>query len=282
MLADVEEAAGEAGVPHRRRHRRLCLVVARRLRVCERGEVDDGDVRSRGAGGGGSGQRGSGSAGALHRRRNVLVARHRSVPDVPTCQHLAHRRHHRGAEQLSQHIQVALGEGRVPHVGVHGGRHQQGLLEVPRAHHAGEEVVAESVGRLGEGVGGEWSNDQRVRPPPQLDVQHRVAHLCPIAPLIVVPENLPQRSLHLGLERPDEVPCWFSGNHFHLRKLSYRSSKQPDLDGGYTSAHPKEDLGSCGCWQRRRCGFCHSTTLSRIRICVLSCCARSAGRFFSP
>ena len=52
--------------------------------------------------------------------------------------------------------------------------------------HAGEQVVAQAMRQLGQSVGGEGGQHQRVSPAPQLNVQHRVPHRAPVAPLVLV------------------------------------------------------------------------------------------------
>ena len=54
------------------------------------------------------------------------------------------------------------------------------------SHHACEEVVAEALSTLGQGVRGQGRNHEAVSPPPQLYMQHRVPYLLPLPPLLLI------------------------------------------------------------------------------------------------
>lgn len=93
-----------------------------------------------------------------------------------------------GAEDVEGR-ELRGGEGMGPHVRVHRGREKERLVEVPGAGDAGEEVVAEAVCELGEGVGAQGRDEEAVGPFPELDVFDVVADAAPGVPLVLVDEE---------------------------------------------------------------------------------------------
>ena len=102
--------------------------------------------------------------------------------------------------------QVLTSHRMVPHHRVHGGGHQDGLLEVPGPHHAGQEVVGEAIGQFGEAVGGQRRNQSEVSPVSELDMEDRISAASPGPPLVLVTKNILTRSSELA-EFRQEVPA---------------------------------------------------------------------------
>ena len=103
----------------------------------------------------------------------------------------------------SELAEVTQRHGALPHQGVHRGGEHHRPGEIPGAEHAGQEVVGEAEGELGQGVGVERGDDQQVGPLAERDVQDRIA--APIAragPLVGVAEERALPRARRGRARP--------------------------------------------------------------------------------
>lgn len=82
------------------------------------------------------------------------------------------------------------GERALPHQRIHRRGREERPREVPRAHDAREEVVAEPVRSLCKRVGRERGEQEHVGPLAELDVEDWVLALVPAAPLVLIREDL--------------------------------------------------------------------------------------------
>ena len=94
--------------------------------------------------------------------RDCLGRRHGADADVSARQRLLHRVYDVHVRERREFGEVFRRERRVPHCGVHGGRHEHGFRsvgEVPRAPHARQQGIAQAVCHLRQRVGAERSDD---------------------------------------------------------------------------------------------------------------------------
>ena len=71
---------------------------------------------------------------------------------------------------------------------------QRGLREVGVTHHTGEQIVAETLGALGQGVGRQGCNHHAVGPAPELYVQDGIPDLPPLPPLLLISCSAPNHT----------------------------------------------------------------------------------------
>ena len=111
-------------------------------------------------------------------RYNVADLGHRAHALVSASQYLLLRVDKHGVAVVEVHHlgHVPTRQRMLPHIRVHGGCDEQGLLGGPCAHDVGQQVVGQAVRNLGQRVRGARGDNQHVCPVLQVNVQNGVAN----------------------------------------------------------------------------------------------------------
>ena len=113
----------------------------------------------------------------------------------------------------AQGVEVVLGERMVPHEGIHGGCHTEGPIWIPCTHDTREQVIAETVGHFGQGIGRKRCNEQQIRPATQNNVKDVITLALPFPILIGI---VPDLNVLWNLVLVEEMKSRLRGNNLDI------------------------------------------------------------------